>query len=249
MLARGPDPDRSGEEAGIAPFLASGAGRPGGGTLVRSRLLAWGLAALAAGGCADRGDPSLAGAEQAAGRPAPSPAKEAARLIWPAIWGVVPEAPRYKRELRPELIRGSAVAVSEGRLLASCGAVGGRQEVGLVRHNKYYKAWVARAAGGRRGVCELLAPGAPLAAAPGFRSPDDLRVGEPVYAVVSRTSAEFAVAEGRVTGKRPAAGGARWRRAWRCRLARAARCWSTRGATWSGSRQARPGGRWCPRRR
>jgi hypothetical protein len=116
---------------------------------------------------------------------------------------VVPEAPRYKRELRPELIRGSAVAVSEGRLLASCGAVGGRREVGLVRHNKYYKARVARAAGGRRGVCELLAPDAPLAAARGFRSPDDLRVGEPVYAILNRTSAEFLLAEGRLAGKRP----------------------------------------------
>ena len=31
-----------------------------------------------------------------------------------SIWGVVPDVPRYKEDLRPELIWGSAVAVAEG---------------------------------------------------------------------------------------------------------------------------------------
>ena len=41
----------------------------------------------------------------------------------------------------------------------------------------------------------------PLNVAGGFRSFPDLRVGEPIYAVVSRTSAEYAVAEGQLAAK------------------------------------------------
>jgi hypothetical protein len=123
------------------------------------------------------------------------------------LWGVVPDAPRYKKDLKPGLIRGSAVAVSDGTLLASCRVAGGRQRIGLVRHNKYEIARV-RAADPERSVCVLEVADDCAAAEPGtgFRSLADLRVGEPVYAVVSRTSAEFAVAEGRVTGKPGAAG-------------------------------------------
>ena len=42
---------------------------------------------------------------------------------------------------------------------------------------------------------------APLNVVGGFRSFPDLRVGEPVYAVVSRTSAEYALAEGQLAAK------------------------------------------------
>jgi hypothetical protein len=183
---------------------------------MRSRLLACGFAALVlsgvAGGCAGR--PGGAGAGIAAGTaPAvaarPADAKAAAKLVSRSVWGVVPDPPRYKKDLRPELIRGSAVAVSDGTLLASCRLAGGRQRVGLVRHNKYEIARV-RAADPGRAVCvlEVVADDARrLSPARGFRSLADLRVGEPVYAVVSRTSAEFAVAEGRVTGTRAAATG------------------------------------------
>ena len=50
-----------------------------------------------------------------------------------SIWAVVPSAPRRKADLRPDLIQGSAVAVSADTLLASCLVVGGRTRVGLVR--------------------------------------------------------------------------------------------------------------------
>jgi len=118
-----------------------------------------------------------------------------------SIWGVVPEAPRYKKNLRPELIRGSAVAVAPDTLLASCRVVGQREQVGVVRHNKYRLAQVLRTRK-NRDVCSLQVSNTPLNVAGGFRSFEDLREGEPVYAVVSRTSAEYALAEGQLAAKR-----------------------------------------------
>src|SRR3712207_6578839 len=74
--------------------------------------------------------------------PIPVPAKVLLKQVARSIWGVVPEAPRYKKNLRPELIRGSAVAVAPDTLLASCRVVGQREQVGVVRHNKYRLAQV-----------------------------------------------------------------------------------------------------------
>ena len=92
----------------------------------------------------------------------------------------MPDAPRYKEDLRPELIRGSAVAVAEGTVLASCRVVGRRESVSLVRHNKYRQALVVSAdAGGE--VCALqVPPNTPLNVAEGVRSLGILRAGEPV---------------------------------------------------------------------
>jgi hypothetical protein len=116
-----------------------------------------------------------------------------------SIWGVVPDPPRRKADLRAQLIQGSAVAVSDDRLLANCAVVGTRARVGLVRHNKYR---IARVVGDRhRQVCRLLVTQGPLTPAAGFRSFADLRVGEPVIALASRTSAEVAAASGWLAGK------------------------------------------------
>ena len=116
-----------------------------------------------------------------------------------SIWGVVPSAPRRKADLRPELIRGSAMAVSADTLLASCQAVEGRPRVGLVRHNKYRIARVTPDAAGQ--ICRLTVAEGPLTPAAGYRSFADLRVGEPVVALASRTSAEVAAAPGWLAGK------------------------------------------------
>ena len=150
--------------------------------------------------------PSGARAAEPAARTAgrPDEGEALAKLVSRSVWGVVPDPPRYKKDLRPELIQDSAVAVSDAMLLASCSLVDGRPRVGLVRHNKYWIGRVVAAETGRR-VCVLAVPGAPPGVAGGFRSFGGLRVGEPVYAAASRTAAEVAVAEGRLTAKRAGA--------------------------------------------
>lgn len=123
------------------------------------------------------------------------------RQVARSIWGVVPDPPRHKKDLRPELIRGSAVAVGDDALLASCRVVAGRKQVGLVRHRKYRMARVVRPA--RHGqLCLLRVADAPLNVAQGFRSFADLREGEPLYAILSRTSADYELAEGQLAAKR-----------------------------------------------
>ena len=116
-----------------------------------------------------------------------------------SVWGVVPDPPRRKADLRPGLIAGSAVAVSDDTLLANCAVVGRRSRVGLVRHNKYRLARVA--AGGPGEACRLTVAEGPLTPVAGFRSFADLRVGEPVIVLSSRTSAQVAAAPGWLAGK------------------------------------------------
>ena len=71
--------------------------------------------------------------------------------------------------------------------------------VGLVRHNKYRIATVTPDATGQ--LCRLTVTEGPLTPAAGWRSFADLRVGEPVTALASRTSAEVAAAAGWLAGK------------------------------------------------
>jgi hypothetical protein len=162
--------------------------------------LAWAL-----GGCVGSGDsgglalgsllPWGDGTEAA-----PADVEETGRQAARSIWGVVPEPPQRKADLRPELIRGSAVAVSGDALLTSCRVVAGRSRVGLVRHNKYRIARVATV-GENRQVCRLTVAEGPPNAAAGYRTFADLRVGEPVVAIASRTGAEVALAPGWLAGK------------------------------------------------
>ena len=163
-----------------------------------ARLLAGGLALLALAGCGGGGgeEAPAASALQAVSRP-PSP-REAAKLVSRSLWAVVPTAPKKKQDVRPELIRGSAVAVADDTLLASCRVLGKRKQVGLIRHNKYRLAQLA-AADPRREVCVLRMPDGPLNVAAGYRDPADLRLGEPIYALVNRTAADVALAQGQVT--------------------------------------------------
>src|SRR3954451_11046546 len=133
--------------------------------------------------------------------PVPASAQVVLPQVARSIWGVVPDPPRRKQDLKPKLIRGTAVAVAPDTLLASCQAVGQRRQVGVVRHNKYRLAQVSPALQPDQDVCALHVADAPLNVAGGFRSFPDLRVGEPIYAVVSRTSAEYALAEGQLVAK------------------------------------------------
>ena len=98
---------------------------------MRMAPLACGLALAAAllGGCAGpAGDGVFRPAAVAATPPEPS-AKDVAKLVSRSVWGVAPDAPRRKQDLRPELIRGSAVAVADGTLLASCRVAGKRARI------------------------------------------------------------------------------------------------------------------------
>jgi hypothetical protein len=143
---------------------------------------------LALGGCATLpGGPAADGTDEA-------------RTVARSIWGVVPSAPGRNADLRPELIRGSAVAVSADTLLANCVAVGRRSRIGLVRHNKYRLARVVDTdADGQ--VCALQVAEGPLNPAPGRRSFEDLRVGEPVFAFTNRSSADLDLARGHLAAK------------------------------------------------
>ncbi len=165
----------------------------------------WGMAlATALSGCAE-----MSGGQVWPGRawfapPAPQGAQPpdtlaSGRQAARSIWAVVPSAPRRKADLRPDLIQGSAVAVSADTLVANCLVVGGRARVGLVRHNKYRMARVTADAHGQ--VCRLTVAEGPLTPVAGLRSFADLRVGEPVVALASRSSAEVAAAPGWLAGK------------------------------------------------
>ena len=166
-------------------------------------LVGMGLAA-SLGACAGDGEPWWR-----QGRSTPPVAAQDAdagppgQLAARSIWGVVPNAPRRKADLRASQIAGSAVAVADDMLLAHCLAVAGRSSVGLVRHNKYRIATVTPDATGQ--LCRLTVTEGPLTPAVGWRSFADLRVGEPVTALASRTSAEVAAAAGWLAGKGSAA--------------------------------------------
>jgi hypothetical protein len=171
------------------------------------RPLASGLFVLALAACggpnAERDAPALPADAVDSGDAVPVPASAKAVLpqVARSIWGVVPDPPRRKQDLKPGLIRGTAVAVAPDTLLASCQAVGERRQVGVVRHNKYRLAQVSPGLQPDQDVCALHVADAPLNVAGGFRSFPDLRVGEPIYAVVSRTGAEYAMAEGQLVAK------------------------------------------------
>jgi hypothetical protein len=116
-----------------------------------------------------------------------------------AIWGIVPDPPARKADLRPAMIRGTAVAVAENALLAACAATLGREQVGLVRHNKLRLAQVTRDEGSQ--ICRLTVSTGPLSSATSYRSVADLRVGEPVVALASRAPGDILVAPGWLAGK------------------------------------------------
>jgi hypothetical protein len=117
-----------------------------------------------------------------------------------AVWGLVPDTLQGRADPPPELIRGSAVAVADGTLLASCDAVGDRQAVGIVRRSRYRVARIGARVPGQR-VCALHPPEPELQTARAWRSFDDLQLGEPILAVTSRTSRSFALASGRLAAK------------------------------------------------
>ena len=71
-----------------------------------------------------------------------------------------------------------------------------------MRHRKYEIAQVSRPKGTERsGICLLTAPGAELQPARAYRPPADIRPGEPVYALVNRTSDDFLLGAGRRDGR------------------------------------------------
>lgn len=141
------------------------------------------------------GMPRDAGAED---RSEPSRIKAVANVIAHSLWGVIPNAPQYKRELGPELIRGSAVAVSDTDLLVRCDALSGSARIGVVRHNKFRIAGIV-ATDANNEICVLNAPDAPLRAASWYRSSAGVTVGESVYAIVNRTAADITLIKGQVT--------------------------------------------------
>ena len=165
----------------------------------------WGMAlATTLSGCAEMSGGQVWPSRAWFAPPAPQGAQPpdtlaSGRQAARSIWAVVPSAPRRKADLRPDLIQGSAVAVSADTLVANCLVVGGRARVGLVRHNKYRMARVTADAHGQ--VCRLTVAEGPLTPVAGLRSFADLRVGEPVVALASRSSAEVAAAPGWLAGK------------------------------------------------
>ena len=140
------------------------------------RLLASGVLVLALAACGglDPQQPPPGPLASSVGTvpdaPPPAPAKVLLKQLARSVWGVVPDTPRWKKEIRPELIRGSAVAVAPNTLLASCQVVGQRRQVGVVRHRKYRIAQVSRPQGLDQEVCVLQVANTPLNIAAGLIS-------------------------------------------------------------------------------
>lgn len=164
-------------------------------------LLACALALLALGGCAqppDDGTRSLP--RLALGRPPVDPLAErsdALRLISRSLWGVTTADAFPAAE--PEL-RGSAVAVTQETLAFACDAAGAGGEIGLVRRSSRRTARVLGPTADRR-ICLARVAEAGLRPIGFYRTPDDLRLGEPVLAVTSLTSRRHRLAEGRLVGQ------------------------------------------------
>ena len=164
-----------------------------------ARLVTSGFMLLTLVGCGwSRGQDSPPGPAALRAASQLPPAKEAAKSVSRSLWAVVPAAPKRKQDVRPELIKGSAVAVADDTLLISCQVLGKRKQVGLVRHNKYRVARLA-SADPQREVCVLRVPDGPLHVVAGYRDPADLRLGEPIYALMNWTSADVALAQGELT--------------------------------------------------
>lgn len=165
-----------------------------------AKLIAVVALPLAAAACVGSEREEALASSARIGPDGPSEAQEAAaranaKEVGRSLWAVLAEAPDRKQEVRPDMIRGSAVAVGPDRLLASCGALARRDRVGLLRHNKYRIAQAEPVdAGGE--VCALTIRDTELNVASTFRGPDDLRLGERVYALTNRTGAELTLAEG-----------------------------------------------------
>jgi len=137
----------------------------------------------------------------ASDRSATPTAAEAQRRIGLAVWAVTPDAAENDAVPRSRPIRGSAVAVAADTLLTSCSVVGNRSAVGIVRRSSFRLARVSGADADRR-LCLLRTAGEELPrVAHAYRPFDDLQVGEPLLAVVSRTSRSFTLVRGWLVAK------------------------------------------------
>jgi len=76
------------------------------------------------------------------------------------VWAVVPEPPRWKKDVTPDKIKGTAVVIGQGEFLVACSLVADASGVGLARVNKYYVASLVRRTDD--GACLLAAPDAPV---------------------------------------------------------------------------------------
>ena len=138
-----------------------------------------------------------------AARPAPPPLDDARKTAAKSLWAVVPNPPRYKKNLDWRDIAGSAVAVAPTTLVAACTVVEGPRRIGLVRHGKVRAARITARDG--NGLCLLAVDEGPLNLPPARRDPETLRPGEPVFAIRSVSNADYRLAPGRVgaTGAAP----------------------------------------------
>jgi hypothetical protein len=120
------------------------------------------------------------------------------QLIARSIWAVAPALDAASST--PGEVSGSAVAVSGATLLAGCDVAGSGNPLMVVRRStrRPVKA-VARDETGA--LCELQPADVWLRTVPGYRPFHTIQIGEPLLAVVSRTSRSFDIVRGTVTGK------------------------------------------------
>ena len=173
------------------------------------RLLATALLCLGLTGCAWLGRGEESGAELGAVSPAEAVTiKPAAGVEWDmahqvthAVWGVVPNPPSLAHDFKPEMIRGSAVAVGPATLLASCRIVSDRRQLVVTQYNQYARADLV-AADPVSSICTLRVPdGVALTPVTSWRSIEALREGQPVFVLVSRSPYDLIVAHGQLIVK------------------------------------------------
>jgi hypothetical protein len=122
----------------------------------------------------------------------------AEQVIGRSVWAVAPVLDPSSE--KPGRVVGSAVAVSGATLLADCD-VAGTGGMTMIARRSTRRPAKAVARGSSGGLCELRPADVRLRMASGYRPFHSVEVGEPVLAVVSRSSRSFDLVRGSITGK------------------------------------------------
>jgi hypothetical protein len=123
---------------------------------------------------------------------------ELERLIGRSVWAVVPARDGSARSGQTAV--GSAVAVSGDALLANCDVADAATSLAVARRSKYRPVRLEPLAGSGQ-LCRLRPASVWPRTVAGYRPFADISVGEPVHAVVSKSSRTFALVPGSVVGK------------------------------------------------
>jgi hypothetical protein len=125
---------------------------------------------------------------------------EARRRMTGSVWGVTQATRGWPGWIQTPPVRGSAVAVASDQLLAACEAADNKELVSVARRSSLHLAQV-RGVGATGRVCALRVADGGIGAVRTYRPFEDLKVGEPIIAVSSKTSRHYVLSEGTLVVK------------------------------------------------